>query len=77
MLLKKDACNTKIKGIEDKIANIANLVTNTTPNAKINKVKNELPGISNLATIAVLNAETNEFKNKNTLYYYLSFCYCS
>ena len=34
--------NTNIKNIEDKIPNITNLATNTTPNAKINEVKKEI-----------------------------------
>ena len=39
MLLKKDVYNVKIKNIEDKIPNIANLATNTMLNAKT-EVKN-------------------------------------
>ena len=35
--------NDKIKDIEDKIPDIANLATNTTLNTKINEVKNEIP----------------------------------
>ena len=50
--LKKDACNAKIKNIEDKMLDITNLATNITFNAKINKVKNKMPNITNLATTA-------------------------
>ena len=64
MLLKKDEYNTKIKDIEDKIANITNLTTNTTINAKLNQVKNEIPSVTNLARAAALNAKINEVKNK-------------
>ena len=35
----KDAYNTKIKNIEDKILDFTNLNAKTTPNAKINEVK--------------------------------------
>ena len=37
--VKKDAYNAKIKNIEDKIAGITDLATNTTLNAKMNVVK--------------------------------------
>ena len=51
-LVKKDACNAKIKNIEDKMLDITNLATNITFNAKINKVKNKMLNITNLATTA-------------------------
>ena len=35
-VVKKDEYNAKIKNIEDKIADIANLAANTTLNVKIN-----------------------------------------
>ena len=41
-VLKNDACNYKIKRIEDKIPDIKNLATNATLNAKIKEVKNEM-----------------------------------
>ena len=41
-VVKKDVYNAKIKNIEDKIPNTANLPTNTTLNAKINEVKNKI-----------------------------------
>ena len=37
-VVKKHAHNSKIKNIYDKIPDITNLATNTTPNAKINEV---------------------------------------
>ena len=37
--IKKDACNAKIKNIEDKIPDIANFATNTTLNAEIHEAK--------------------------------------
>ena len=40
--------------MEDKIPDITNLATKTTPNAKMNEVKGE---INNLATSAALNAK--------------------
>ena len=39
MSLTKDVYNAKVKNIEDKIPEITNLATKTTPNAKINEVK--------------------------------------
>ena len=55
-VVKKDACNAKIKDIEDKIADITELAT-TTLNAKINEAKNEIPSITNLAANAAFNAK--------------------
>ena len=59
-VFEKGVCNTKIKGIEDKIVDITNLPTKTTTNAKINEVKNEIPSIMNLAPTTGLTA----FENK-------------
>ena len=58
-IIKKDACNAKIKNIEDKIPDITNLATNTTLNAKINEVKGEIPSITNLATTFAVNTKIN------------------
>ena len=63
-VVKKDASNDQIKNSEDKIPDVANLATNTTPKAKINDFINEIPSITNLATTAALNAKINEVKNK-------------
>ena len=63
-VLKKDACNVKIKYIEGNIPYITNLATGTTLNAKINEVKKEIPSITNLTTTAALNDKINEVKNK-------------
>ena len=64
-IVKKDVYNTKIKNIEEKIPDIANLASNTTLNGKVNKVKKEIPRITNLAiTTTALNAKINEVKNK-------------
>ena len=59
-VVKKDVYNAKIKNIEDKIADITNLATNTT----LNEVKNKIPSITNLATATALDAEINGVKNK-------------
>ena len=48
--VKKDVYNAKIKNIEDKTPNIANLATNTILNAKINEVKSKIPNVTNIAT---------------------------
>ena len=53
-IVKKDVYNAKITSIENKIPDIANLATNTTPNAKIIEIKNEIPSITNLAATTVL-----------------------
>ena len=63
-VVKKDVYNAQIKNIENKIPNITNLTTNTTPNAKINEVKKEIPSITNLAITTDLNVKINEVKNK-------------
>ena len=54
---------SKIKNIENKMLDITNLATNTTPNAKINKVKNEIPSITSLATTAALTTVENRMPN--------------
>ena len=55
--------NAKIEIIEDKIHDISNLATNTTPNTKMNEVKKEIPGITNLATTTCLTAVENKIHN--------------
>ena len=60
-VVKKDACNAKIKDIETKIADITNLATNTTLNANVNEVKNKISNITNLATTTALTSD-----DKNT-----------
>ena len=62
--VEKDVYDAKIKDIEDKIPDIANLASNTTLKAKVNEVKNEIPSIINLATNTSLNAKTNEVKGE-------------
>ena len=58
-MLLKNACNTKIKGIGDKISDITYLATNTTLDAKINEVKGEIPSVTNLAWTGAFNPEIN------------------
>ena len=53
-IVKKDVYNARIKNIEDKIPDIANLDTNTTLHSKINEIKNKIPNINSLATTTVL-----------------------
>ena len=52
--VKKDVYNAKIKNIEDKIPDIANVTTKTNVNAKINEVKGKIARITNLATTAAI-----------------------
>ena len=63
-VVKKDASNAQIKNSEDKIPDVVNLATNSTPKAKINDFINEIPSITNLATTAALNAKINDVKNE-------------
>ena len=63
-IVKKDVYNATIKNIEDKIAYIINLATNTTFDPKINEVKGEISSTTNLASTTVLNTKINEVKNK-------------
>ena len=63
-IVEKNVYDAKIKDIEDKIPDIANLASNTTLKAKVNEVKNEIPSIINLATNTSLNAKTNEVKGE-------------
>ena len=63
-VVKKDVCNAKVQNIEDKIPDITNLATDTTPNAKMNEVKREIPDVTNLATTTALNAKINEVKGE-------------
>ena len=65
--LKKDVNNAKIKNIENKIADITNLATNTTLNAKIKDVKGEIPSITNLATTTALTDLENKIANVSIL----------
>ena len=65
--LKKDVYNAKIKNIENKIADITNLATNTTLNAKIKDVKGEIPSITNLATTTALTDLENKIANVSIL----------
>ena len=59
-----DVTHGKIKDIEDKMPDIANVATNTTLNAKINEFKNEISNINNLAKIASIDGKINEVKNE-------------
>ena len=59
-VVKKEVYNDKIKDIEDKIPDIANLATNAT---KVNEVKTEISSITNLVATTALNAKNNEVKN--------------
>ena len=59
-VVKKEVYNAKIKDIEDKIPDIANLATNAT---KVNEVKTEISSITNLVATTALNAKNNEVKN--------------
>ena len=56
---KKTEYNATIKNIEDKIPDIRNVATITTPNTKKNEVKVEIPSISNLVTSTALTAVEN------------------
>ena len=60
--------NAKIKNIEDKITDVANLETKTTPNAKINEIKGEIPNITKLATTILENKTPNITNFKKTDY---------
>ena len=62
VVIKKDVYNAKIKNIEDKMLDIANLAPKTTVNGKINQVKCEIPSITNLATTTALTAVKNNIK---------------
>ena len=56
---KKTEYNATIKNFEDKIPDIRNVATITTPNTKKNEVKVEIPSISNLVTSTALTAVEN------------------
>ena len=58
-VVKKDVYNTKIKRIQDKISDIANLATKASLNAKVNEVKSEITNITNLATTSPLTVIEN------------------
>ena len=66
-VVKKDEYNAKIKNIEDKIPDITNLATKTTPNANTNKVKTEIPSINNLDTTTAITAVKNKIPNVSNL----------
>ena len=55
-VLKKDACNAKIKNIENRTPDITNLATNTTLNTKINEITGKLSTITNLAATTASTA---------------------
>ena len=59
-VVKKNLYNAKIKNVEDKVLDFANLAIKTTLNAKINEVKEEIPSITNLATTTALSAVENK-----------------
>ena len=59
--------NAKIKNMEDKILDIANLAINTTLTDKTNEVKSEVPSITNLATTAALTTVENKIPNVSNL----------
>ena len=59
-VVKKDVYNAKIKNIEDKITDIANLATKITLNAKINEIKGKIPSVTNLARTSGLNPKINK-----------------
>ena len=66
--VKKDVCNAKIKNIEDKIPDIANLTTNTTLNAKTNEVTSKILNITNLTTTTTaITAVENVIPNVSNL----------
>ena len=62
--VKKDVYNAEIKDIEDRIPDITNVASKTTPNAKMNEAKGDIPTITNLATKTTLNAKINEVKSE-------------
>ena len=64
-VVKKD--EYKIKNIEDKIPDIANLATTAALNSKKDEVTDEIPSISNLATTIALIAVENKVPNVNNL----------
>ena len=66
-MVKKDVYNAKIKNIENKIPDIANLATNASLNAKIKEVKDEIPSISNLTTTSAFTTVENEIPNVSNL----------
>ena len=54
-VFKKTEYDAKIKNF-DKIPDITNLATKTTPNVKVNEIKAKIPSINNLATTTALTA---------------------
>ena len=57
----------KIINIEDKIPDVTNLATNTSPNAKIDDVTGEILSIINLATTTALTAVESKIPNVRNL----------
>ena len=53
-----------MKSIEEKLSDIANLITNTTLNAKINEIKNKITNIYNLTTTTAFTAVENNIPQK-------------
>ena len=66
-VVQKDAYNARIRNIEDKILDIANLATNTTLNAKTDEIKNKVSRINNLAIMAALTTVENKIPNFSDL----------
>ena len=58
-VVKKDVYYAKIKRIQDKISDIANLATKASLNAKVNEVTSEITNITNLATTSHLTVIEN------------------
>ena len=70
-VVKKDVYKAKIKTVENKIPDIANLAANATLNAKTNQIKNEIPSITDLTTNTALTAIENKMlviQSKKTVY---------
>ena len=59
-VVKKDVYKVKIKTVENKIPDIANLAANATLNAKTNQIKNEIPSITDLTTNTALTSVENK-----------------
>ena len=66
-VVKKDAYNTKMKNIEDKIPDVIVLATNASLNAEINEVKIKIPSITSLDTTAALTNVENKICNVSDL----------
>ena len=66
-VVKKTEYNAKIKIIEDKIPDFANLDMKTTLHDKINEIKGEISSITNLATNTDYTAVENKIPNVSNL----------